>query len=103
MTHQNCWDVIQCGRQHNGEEVNELGVCPAAMTSAYDGINGGVQGGRFCWAISGTFCGRKKQSTFTKKLIGCMNCTFLKQVKEDEGNNFILSPEHHTKSPNVKA
>ena len=94
MMRKNCWEVIQCGRQHNGEEVNELGICPAATTSEYDGINGGVQGGRFCWAVSGTFCSGNKNDSCAEKSMDCLNCTFLMQVKEDEGNNFILSPKH---------
>lgn len=103
MVRKNCWEVIQCGRQQNGEQANELGVCPAAATSTCDGVNEGIKGGRFCWTVSGTFCSGKEEDTFTKKFMNCLNCSFLKQVNEEEGNNFILSPNELTKSFSVKA
>ena len=57
MERKNCWEVMKCGRQPGGEKVGEFGVCPAAEPSEFDGTNRGTYGGRFCWAIAGTFCG----------------------------------------------
>ncbi len=44
MKRRNCWEVKKCGRQPGGEKVEELGVCPAAELSEYDGINQGTCG-----------------------------------------------------------
>jgi hypothetical protein len=82
----------KCGRQPGGEKVEELGVCPAAQSSEYDGTNKGKHAGRFCWAVAGTFCGGKPQGMFSQKLLSCLNCEFLQQVNDDEGHDFILTP-----------
>jgi len=84
---------MKCGRQPDGEKVDELGICPTTMSSEYDGTHRGVFGGRFCWAVTATFCGGKIRGTFANKLESCIDCEFLKQVNEDEGRDFILSPK----------
>jgi len=94
MKRKNCWEVLKCGRQPGGENAEKLGVCPAALPSEYDGINRGERSGRFCWAIAGTYCNGELQGTFAKKLMNCINCEFFKQVNEDEGRNFVLSPKN---------
>jgi len=88
----NCWEIKQCGREPSGKHAEQFGVCPAALPSEYDGTNQGECGGRFCWAIAGTFCHGDQQGTFAKKLMSCLQCEFLKRVNEDEGRNFILTP-----------
>ena len=90
---QNCWDFKKCGRQPNGEKVAELGVCPAATHAASDGLNGGKNAGRFCWVVTGTFCGGKAQGTFAQKHLTCMNCDFFKQVRLDGKNtgDYVLA------------
>jgi len=93
MKRNNCWEVQACGRQSGGKNVEELGVCPAAEHSKYDGINRGTCSGRFCWAVEGTLCCGKSQGSSVIKLMNCLNCEFMKQVSEDEGRNFILSPK----------
>lgn len=30
---------MQCGREPDGQKVEELGVCPAAVEASFDGIN----------------------------------------------------------------
>src|SRR5665647_1259089 len=45
-----------------------------------------------CWAVAGTLCGGKVQGNHAKKFMDCLRCEFLKQVNEDEGRNFILTP-----------
>lgn len=81
----NCWEVKNCGRERGGAKVAELGVCPAAIETSTDGLNGGKNGGRICWAVTGTFCGGKVQGSFAEKQLSCMTCDFFKQVKEEEG------------------
>ena len=88
---QNCWDVMKCGRQPGGDKVEELGVCPAAKPSKYDGVNNGIHAGRFCWAISGTFCDGKPKGSYARQLTECFNCDFLRQVNREEGLDFILT------------
>ena len=93
MQRRNCWEVMKCGRSPGGENVERLGVCPAALPNQYDGTNKGKHAGRFCWAVTGTLCGGEVQGTYAKKFLDCLGCEFLKQVNEDEGPNFILTPQ----------
>ena len=93
MDKKNCWHVKKCGRQPGGENVEGLGECPAAHPNDYDGVNRGRHGGRFCWSVAGTFCGGTAQGTYSKKIVDCLRCEFLKQVERDEGRNFILTPQ----------
>jgi tRNA A-37 threonylcarbamoyl transferase component Bud32 len=82
---QNCWEYMKCGRQPEGDNVAELGICCAATDTSYDGINSGKCGGRICWAIAGTFCGGRAQGSFADKRGTCLNCDFYKTVQEEEG------------------
>lgn len=86
----NCWEVMLCGRQKEGPKSHELGVCSAASDVSSQGLNGGINGGRICWAVAGTFCGGKKQGTYAEKRISCMGCKFYKQVAAEQGENFML-------------
>ncbi len=81
----NCWDFKKCGREPGGPKVRELGICPAAADESSDGLNGGKNGGRICWAIAGTFCDGKVQGTYAQKRLSCMLCEFYDLVKEEEG------------------
>jgi hypothetical protein len=47
----NCWEAKNCGREPNGEKVPLHGVCPVSTNTTLDGIHGGKNGGRCCWAI----------------------------------------------------
>ncbi|MBI2193845.1 MAG: response regulator [Planctomycetes bacterium] len=86
----NCWEHKKCGREPGGDNVAHLGVCPAAMDATSDGLNGGVRGGRICWAVTGTLCGGKIQGSFAQKELRCLECDFFKLVKADEGEQFLL-------------
>jgi hypothetical protein len=92
LQRKNCWEVKHCGRQPGGENVNNLGVCIAALPCQYEGINTGQHGGRFCWVLAGTLCKGELQGTYAKKIKDCLECQFLKQVEEEEGRFFILTP-----------
>ncbi|HEX3043729.1 MAG TPA: hypothetical protein VHY08_03165 [Bacillota bacterium] len=85
MIRQNCWEFKKCGRGPGGEKVAELGQCPASTDDSCNELNGGINGGRICWAVAGTFCGGKIQGAFAEKEITCMACDFYKKVKEEEG------------------
>ena len=84
----NCWEFKKCGRQPGGSRVSELGECPASTDAKADGINGGRNGGRICWALTGTLCGGKVQGTFAQKLTNCANCEFYGLVKTEQGKEF---------------
>jgi hypothetical protein len=92
MERRNCWEVMNCGRQTGGENVNNLGGCSAALSNEYDSVNRGSHGGRFCWVISGTGFKGEGSCTYARKIKSCLNCKFLKQVNEEEGRFFILTP-----------
>jgi len=83
----NCWEFKKCGREPGGVKVAEFGVCSAAIEKRVSGINRGVNGGRSCWAITGTLCGGKVQGTFASKLANCMQCEFYQLVGAEEGAN----------------
>lgn len=90
MPKPNCWDFMKCGRQPGGEKVAESGVCPAAVDGGLDGINGGTNGGRSCWAVAGTACFGKVQGTFAAKFGDCMDCEFFWTVASEE-EDFVPS------------
>ena len=91
MERKNCWEVKKCGRQPGGENIKELGICAATLPNEYDDINKGKNGGRFCWAITGTLCNGEVQGIYAKKLKDCLVCEFLNQAHKEEERLFILT------------
>ena len=88
----NCWEVMKCGRQPEGENIKSLGVCKAALSNEYDGTNKGKHGGRFCWAIAGTLCEGEPDGVFAKKITSCVTqCGFYKHVEQEESSKFVSS------------
>ena len=87
---QNCWHLKKCGREPNGSKASELGVCPAATDQQMNGPNGGIHGGRICWAIAGTLCGGKVQGSYAAKQATCLSCEVYKLVRTEEGSGFKL-------------
>jgi hypothetical protein len=91
MRKKNCWEVKKCGRQPGGDQVNKRGICPASTIMAVNGINNGVNGGRACWALTGTMSGpaEKVQGSFARILdISCYECDFYEQVMIEEQDDF---------------
>ena len=84
---QNCWQFKKCGREPGGAKAMELGVCPATIETRVNGVNSGKNGGRACWALTGTLCGGKVQGTFAVKLANCLACDFYQLVGKEEGAN----------------
>ncbi|MFQ6103383.1 MAG: two-CW domain-containing protein [Candidatus Glassbacteria bacterium] len=82
----NCWEFKKCGREPGGENVAELGVCPASIDSSCDGLNGGKNGGRICWSIAGTLCEGITEGTFARKFETCMECDFFMKVMGEENH-----------------
>ncbi len=88
MSTQNCWEFKKCGREPGGAKAAEMGVCPASIETRTNGIHHGSNGGRSCWAVTGTFCGGKVQGSFATKLVSCMECEFFKMVGKEEAGTF---------------
>lgn len=91
MAKVNCWEVTGCGRQPGGAREADMGVCPASVERRADGMNGGRNGGRACWAVAGTLCRGEIQGTFATKLANCMQCAFYLQVAREEGPDLLTS------------
>ncbi|MCP4345694.1 MAG: serine/threonine-protein phosphatase [Desulfobacterales bacterium] len=95
---QNCWDYMKCGREPGGGKIADLGVCPAAVDQTFNGFNLGINGGRLCWLVAGTFCEGDVQGRFAEKRTSCRECEFYKQVQDEEGSTYL-----HMKSMNIFA
>lgn len=85
----NCWEYKRCDRQPGGTKVAELGLCPAATEARLENVNGGKNGGRACWALTGTLCGNKVQGTFAGKLGDCQLCDFFQEVQQEENGRYL--------------
>ncbi len=82
----NCWEYMKCGREHGGKRAKELGVCRVSTYSALNGLNGGTNGGRMCWAIVGTYSFGEITGSFTRKnSFFCYDCDFHRKVLSEEG------------------
>jgi CRP-like cAMP-binding protein/tRNA A-37 threonylcarbamoyl transferase component Bud32 len=81
----NCWEYMRCGRELGGEKAAELGICPSAIDTSFDGINSGKNAGRICWAVAGTCQEGEVYGTFAEKRTSCICCDFYKLVQEEEG------------------
>jgi hypothetical protein len=85
MRKQNCWEFKGCGRDKaNGKEV-----CPVLTSRRAHGVNGGRNGGRVCWAVTGTYCDDEVQGTYSQKVMTCTSCAFRVKVREEESYRFI--------------
>jgi len=87
----NCWEFFSCGREAGGPNEMECGVCPASIEQRLDGVHGGKNGGRACWAVDGTFCEDCNKVIFKKKFHNCRECDFYRSVAQDEGIHFHFS------------
>jgi hypothetical protein len=75
---------MKCGK----DKKNALGICPAVTETEADGVNCGKNGGRVCWAISGTLGDDRVQGTYAQKLLCCSYCEFRMLVQEEEHIKF---------------
>ncbi len=89
-TKSNCWEHKQCQRQPGGALADELGVCPVAVDVTCDGINGGTNAGRFCWASAGTPCTEGTPRPGCQVTGRCRECSFFRRVMYEEGCHFQL-------------
>ena len=77
---------MRCGRQPGGKNAHKQGICPAAADTTFNNFNQGINAGRVCWLVAGTFCGGKAQGTFAEKQISCKRCKFYQKVHAEEGD-----------------
>ena len=77
---QNCWEYMKCGREPEGDKVAELGICRTAADAFFNGMNGGKNGGRICFAVTETFSNDEVQLPCTEKLASCKDCSFFKTL-----------------------
>jgi len=76
---------MKCGREPGGAKARRLGTCPAAVDTTFHGFNQGINAGRLCWLVAGTFCGGMVQGTYAKKYVACRKCNFYQKLHSDEG------------------
>ena len=85
----NCWEFKKCGREPGGAKEQELGICISTKETSVDGINGGLNGGRICWAVAGTLSDENVKGIFALKIKNCLECDFYKKVQKEEGESFV--------------
>lgn len=86
----NCWEVMGCGREPGGAQALSRGVCPASIDGSSHGINRGVNAGRYCWRVAGTYCRGERQGTFAQKAEDCGKCRFFLLVRDEEAEALLL-------------
>jgi hypothetical protein len=91
MKKSNCWEIKKCGREPGGPNIDDLGVCPAALDKRLDGIHGGENGGRACWVVAGSLCDGEIQGIFVDKYDNCCKCEFYMKVKSEESSEFKMT------------
>jgi hypothetical protein len=77
----NCWEYRNCGREKGGLMVSVLGECPASTSMAFDGINGGMAGGRACWMVRES---NRLARIQTCNGASCNSCEFYRRVVHEE-------------------
>ena len=71
MNKLNCWEFKECSSDCGCDQSDPETACPVADDLSANGLNGGVNGGRICWAI------------IDKPM--CLQCEFRYKVMADEG------------------
>jgi len=94
---------MKCGRGPKGAKARRLGVCPAAGEKRLDKVHGGINSGRACWVVAGTYCGGIAQGSYVRKQLACKRCDFYNKVHSEEGkaiesNNSMLKRLKDTSS-----
>jgi len=88
MEKKNCWEICNCGHEPGGNKVAIDGVCPASIETSADGIHGGKNAGRACWAIQKTLsCGENRPKT-EYQWENCRRCFFYWDVLSAEKDNY---------------
>lgn len=88
---------MKCGREPGGANAATRGICPASNERRADGINGGMNGGRACWAIAGTFCKGVVSGSSAAEFGDCRACSFFRTVQKELCERGSVSPESETR------
>lgn len=81
---------MKCGLELGGKKVGNSGVCPAVTYTAFQGINGGYNGGRYCWGIVGNFPASNLRCPHAAQIKDCNLCDFYKLVEKESGDHFVV-------------
>jgi len=87
---QNCWEIMRCGREPGGLRADDLGVCPAAADRRFDGVNGGINGGRTCWAVAGTDGCDRPECIRANASHPCTACDFYRSLQPDASDQDLI-------------
>jgi hypothetical protein len=85
----NCWDIMECGREVNGRNVDESGVCPVATDDELTAANSGSCGGRACWKVK-VKVGNLMIPNWSHPEKDCLTCSVFHIVRKEEKDCFIL-------------
>jgi len=86
----NCWEVRKCPMMIETSD-QRTSLCPAIISEGLDGVHGGLNAGRMCWAVDGTYCNGGIQGSSAQKIDECKACGFFMSVSDEEGAAFIGS------------
>lgn len=89
----NCWEYKQCGHEQGGKNAH-LGICPAATYYHANGFLDGINGGRACMYITGTFCDNSLSGTAKEKDKVCLECEFFRTLKQEHGKDMLVFTFH---------
>ncbi|MEO5361775.1 MAG: hypothetical protein H7843_15260 [Nitrospirota bacterium] len=78
----NCWEFKKCGREPEGVNALQLGICPVTLATTYDGLHDGKNAGRACWAVP--FATTDGRMSFATKIRKCTKCDFHHLVISEE-------------------
>ena len=78
----NCWQIKNCVSKEE---------CLAYGEARLNGVHGGINGGRACWIVVGTFCSCRIHGEFAKKISSCRQCEVYRLVEQEEGDDFMIS------------
>ena len=73
----NCWEIMACGREWDGANVDRLGEFPASQ----EGL------GHSCWIIAGTYCDDTIQGSYAQKIDICMLCKVYRCYNRMDGTS----------------
>jgi len=72
MAQQNCWEILNCGREGGGANVGDLGVCPAWPDN-----------GKTCFSVAKTLCKGVVQGNYEQKIQNCRVCEVYEKIVMD--------------------
>lgn len=72
-------------------ECRQAGSLSAASERKLHNVHDGINAGRACWVVAGTFCQGKVQGAFAQKISTCNDCDFYKKVQTENYTNFEIS------------